>query len=661
MSNADSVAFFERDGSGLAGDDKYQANGALAAGAGPSEGSLFAAGNVVNYNGSVVTPVIVKLNGETGENHLFAKGYGRALAVDPTTGNPIAAGSLGEFAEFDGAAETAGAPLSRLILSSAEKEAFSGINAIAADGSGGLYAATGAPSPHPLQVRVYGPPAIVPTPTAEEPSEVAGTTATLNGTVEPEGIAVEECFFEYGQLDEYGHLTYEHTVPCESLPPTDSNPDPVSAQITGLTPGGATYYLRLAATNVNGTERSSVLSFETAHYAKTDPATVTGTETATLNGTVRDEGGAVEECFFEWGLASHPGYEASVPCQPGAGEIPIDSGGHPVSHALSGLSEQTTYRFRLVIELSGETHEGEEETFETFGPPQISEVRARDATETEAKIEAKIDPSGFDTSYRFEWGPTESYGNSVPVSPESIGTEAKTLSATLTGLSAGTAYHYRVVATNSVATTETPDQILETLNACGLPEERCFELVSARVPYPSVQPGRGGGTDGTELNFQAAEQPGTLAYEVEVGEEDATRGGEILYQGNRSGIGLVIDPALAAGDRAGPPERLCLHPLEVPRLLQGPLVRGARSQPAADRRPGRGSDPRSRRFQPLPSQPRRHLHPAHRGAPRRTEAPRRLPRKRIRTDRDVARLLEGRLRQPLPLLRRPRRGQRTPL
>ena len=421
---------------------------------------------------------------ETGEYHAFTgKGYGAygKVAVDPTSGNVLTvkrgdlkAGTEAHLVEFDGAGETAGEPLSRLFAPTVD-------NGLAYADAGDVYVNG---TPQSGDVLTYGPPAIVPTPTAEEPSEVAGTKATLNGTVEPEGIAVEECFFEYGQLNEAGPPSSGNIpVPCEQAVPFSSETQ-VSAKITGLTPGGATYHFRLAAKNGNGTERSSAESFATAHYAKTDPATVTGIETATLNGTVRDEGGAVEECFFEWGLASHPGYEASVPCEPEAGAIPADENAHPVSAPLSGLSEQTRYRYRLVIKLSGETHEGAEESFETFGPPQISEVRARDASQSEARIEAKVDPSGFDTSYRFEWGPTASYGNSVPVSPESIGTEAKTVSAELTGLSTGTTYHYRIVATSTAGTTATPDQTLETLNSCGLFESRCLEMVSAARALP---------------------------------------------------------------------------------------------------------------------------------------------------------------------------------
>ena len=531
--DADSVATFElEEGIGLPEGEVYENPGRLSLGAGPSTGRLFisAATRKSDKGSGTGRPAVAVMNPETGEYHTFAYGYGgggttgREIAVDPASGNVLAvkladldAGTEEHLVEFDGAGETAGEPLSRLFAPTVG-------NGFAYAGAGDVYVNG---TPQSGDVLTYGPPAIVPTPTAEAPTEVAGTKATLNGTVEPEGTEVEECFFEWGPPG------YEHTVPCEQAVPFSSD-TPVSAKITGLTPG-ATYYFRLAAKNENGTERSSVESFATAHFAKTDPATVTGTETATLNGTVRDEGGAVEECFFEWGLASHPGYEASVPCEPEAGAIPVDENAHPVSAPLSGLQEQTAYRFRVLAKISGTIHTGAEESFQTFGPPQISEVRAQGATQDEARIEAKVDPSGFDTSYRFEWGPTASYGNSVPASPESIGTATTRVGATLSGLATGTTYHYRVLATSTAGATATPDQTLETLNSCGLFESRCLEMVSARVPFPAAQPGNK--TPGNEIYFQAPGQPGSLAYEVEVGEEDATKGPGVLYQGTRSESG----------------------------------------------------------------------------------------------------------------------------
>jgi hypothetical protein len=608
--NSDETTFFP-----VAGYGKFSQ---IALGAGPSAGWLFIAGD-----GGVA-----KFDTQSGEYHSFVEGVNGQIAVDPTTGNPLVAKGL-EVLEFDGSAETTSAPLSRTLVD--QESLGNGIGGIATDSAGDLDVITGPQHP---QVFVFGHPTIVPTVSAGEATEVTGNSATLSGSVNASGVAVEECRFEVLRASEanlrvnelqettlsgatggsfklkfegqetapipYGASAAEVQAALEALPaigvgnvgvgvrssgygiefkgalaatdvpqleadgsaltpggasvavttaqqgkgwgnaevlacegaiPPDSEVHPVEAKATGLSPNGVEYVFRLAAKNQNGTETRSS-SFITAQTVLTDAAEVTGPETAILKGTVRPEGHAYTECFFEWGLADNPGYEHTASCEPEAAAIPADLQGHAVQAALNGLQEATRYRVRIIATNSEGNRAGQELYFQTFGPPQISEVRARDATQSTARIEAKIDPSGFDTSYRFEWGPTESYDTSVPLSPEAIGTTPTKVSAELSGLSTGSAYHYRVVAESSGGrVTQTADQRLEALNSCGLFEARCFEMVSPRVPFPPEQPGRYLG--GAELKYQVADQPGALAYINEAGQEGATRGAEILYQGIR--------------------------------------------------------------------------------------------------------------------------------
>ncbi len=152
-------------------------------------------------------------------------------------------------------------------------------------------------------------------------------------------------------------------------------------------------------------------------------------------------------------------------------------------------------------------------------------------------LEADIDPSGFGTSYRFEWGATPALGHQVPENFEPYigsGNTPVHVTAGLTGLSPTSTYYYRVVASNVAdgrSTTESPIQTLETLNSCGLPEGRCYEMVSPRNPFAANQPGDFVGAS-AEIHFQAAEMPGGLAYLSEVGEEDATKGAELLVPGD---------------------------------------------------------------------------------------------------------------------------------
>jgi hypothetical protein len=399
-------------------------------------------------------------------------------------------------------------------------------------------------------VAVFGPAVVVPTTAAAPAEELAGTKATLKGTVNPEGIEVTECKFEYGKTSAYGS-----TAACEGLPPTDSDSHEVAAKIAGLKPNGGVYHYRLLTRNGHGTSRSGDETLTTLNTVATEAATEKDATTATLNGLLRPEGRAYTACKFEWGPTTVAGYAHEAECDPKASEIPEDFGVYHPQAQLTGLAENTTYKFRLLATNIEGTLEGSEFSFETLGPPVISEVRARDATQSGATIEAKIDPRGFDTSYYFEWGPTAGYSNSIPVSPEAIGsgTSPVGVSAVLGSLSVGTTYHYRLVAESGEGRiAETPDQTFETLNSCGLFEARCFEMVSPRIPFPAEQPGSFNFS--AELRFQAAEQPGALVYSAEAGQEDATTGGRILYQGER-GAGEAgwssaqLSPPVTAPDR----------------------------------------------------------------------------------------------------------------
>ncbi|MDA8240480.1 MAG: PKD domain-containing protein [Nitrospiraceae bacterium] len=76
---------------------------------------------------------------------------------------------------------------------------------------------------------------------------------------------------------------------------------------------------------------------------------------------------------------------------------------------------------------------------------------------TSATLNATVNPGGAETSVHFEWGLTTSYGNTTLTQVIPAGTDDVAVSADITGLTANTSYHYRIVATNSIATTNGSD------------------------------------------------------------------------------------------------------------------------------------------------------------------------------------------------------------
>ena len=83
---------------------------------------------------------------------------------------------------------------------------------------------------------------------------------------------------------------------------------------------------------------------------------------------------------------------------------------------------------------------------------------------TTALVNGTVDPNGAPTNHYFEYGTTTLYGletASVPVD----GDGALAVQATLSGLSASTTYHYRLVASNVDGTSRGPDRTFTTTAA----------------------------------------------------------------------------------------------------------------------------------------------------------------------------------------------------
>ena len=100
---------------------------------------------------------------------------------------------------------------------------------------------------------------------------------------------------------------------------------------------------------------------------------------------------------------------------------------------------------------------------EAFAP----EVEAAPATEVKAGsaiLNGKIVPGGSQTTYRFEYGTTTSYGKLIPVPSASLppGRAAVSVSRTPIGLTSLTTYHYRLVAESAAGRTESEDRTFTT-------------------------------------------------------------------------------------------------------------------------------------------------------------------------------------------------------
>ena len=166
-------------------------------------------------------------------------------------------------------------------------------------------------------------------------SSIGTTTATLNGSVNPNGSATTD-YFEWGTSTAYGN-----TAPN---PPFNGGSGTtkigVSAELSGLSPN-VTYHFQLVANNSAGATFGGDQTFTTAANGLA-PTVVTGsgssigTTTATLSGSVNPNGSATTD-YFEWGTSTAYGNTApNPPFNSGSGTTKIG-----VSAELGGLSPNT--------------------------------------------------------------------------------------------------------------------------------------------------------------------------------------------------------------------------------------------------------------------------------------------------------------------------------
>jgi DNA-binding beta-propeller fold protein YncE len=185
-----------------------------------------------------------------------------AAAVDPVTGHVYIddQSSVGEWdtgaMNRDSVTEAAaGTLVSR--FGAPYLTTSSGQGGIAVDGAtGAIYVS----NPFEKNVLVFASDA--PALTLDATSGVTQSAAVVHGTVDPRGVRISECRFEYGVTDEYGRVTerggtYEHRAPCEPAAGGIA-PVAVEAKLEDLK-AGELYRYRLVAENANGSTQNSGL------------------------------------------------------------------------------------------------------------------------------------------------------------------------------------------------------------------------------------------------------------------------------------------------------------------------------------------------------------------------------------------------------------------
>jgi IPT/TIG domain/Regulator of chromosome condensation (RCC1) repeat len=129
----------------------------------------------------------------------------------------------------------------------------------------------------------------------------------------------------------------------------------------------------------------------------------------------------------------------------------------------------------------GTSHATDADHFSYVSPPEVTTEAATEVRESSAVLHGSYQsPKGTHfESCRWEWGLSEAYEHTLPCEILLTGTS----SLTLRGLSPGTTYHYRYVASNDIGTAYGEDEAFTTASS-GLPElGRCVQRSPALGRY----------------------------------------------------------------------------------------------------------------------------------------------------------------------------------
>ncbi len=182
---------------------------------------------------------------------------------------------------------------------------------------------------------------------------------------------------------------------------------------------------------------------------------------ATLNATI-DPGHSETTYRFEYGTSA--AYGANVPVS----DASIGNGGtegNPVvvGQLLKGLQPAATYHYRVVATNALGQTVGADQTFTTPPPqpPVVSTGLASGVAQNTAVLTGSVDTEGFETGYEFDLGVDTSYGTRIFGDAGSV-PGGNTFTVPLQGLTPGTTYHYRILATNAFGTVYGVDQTFTT-------------------------------------------------------------------------------------------------------------------------------------------------------------------------------------------------------
>jgi phosphodiesterase/alkaline phosphatase D-like protein len=193
-------------------------------------------------------------------------------------------------------------------------------------------------------------------------------------------------------------------------------------------------------------------------------------DAATLRGLILPRG---KRTTWQFQYGTTEAYASSTPLR-------IRYRARLVSFRVDGLAPGTTYHYRLVATNDAGTTLGRDRTFTTDrapAPPRAATLSAIRVRPDSAILRGLLLPRGQKATWQFQYGTTVAYTTSTPLRSAH---RARLVFAPAKGLTPGTTYHYRLVATNGAGTTLGPDRTFTTKPAPSR-EPKALTLPAGRV------------------------------------------------------------------------------------------------------------------------------------------------------------------------------------
>jgi hypothetical protein len=402
-------------------------------------------------------------DGKAGGGASFAGAGGKNVPVDGTAGQNGASNQggagYGSSSFFAGGGGGGGG-----VLGGAGGGAAAGADGSGGGGGGGSFYSTHdglgswnetvASSLGDGSVTITYAPQPAPDTTTGPASSVTDTTATVAGTVNPNGLATTY-HVDYGTDPNYGRRTADGSAGNGYFAAN------VSGSLTGLQPA-TVYHYRLVATSASGTTYGVDQTFETTAppVVSTGPASGVTDTAANVAGTLNAEGLSTRY-HFDYGTTGSYGHataDVSATARFGA---------QPASASLAGLQAGMAYHYRLVATNSSGTSYGLDQVLHTTGAPVAVTGGPDYVGGSTATVAGVVNSDGLSTTYRFEYGTSTAYGLQTVDVAAAGGFADEAVKSALGQLQPGTVYHYRLVAVNASGTSDGADQMLTTNSAGG--------------------------------------------------------------------------------------------------------------------------------------------------------------------------------------------------